>query len=864
MKSLIRAFRKPDWESKNVSRRLAAVRQGDAPDLLTLLPELAQSDPEPEVRIAALRRVDDLTLLERRMRGELEVAVSAAARDRLVQLVVRRDVDLEAAQTALRQMLDTSVLARIAEEAERSELRWLAIERVDRAAFRVQRCIDDGDAALRLRLLDTIDEADALLRIAEAVRKRDKRLSRAARDKYEATQRAAGDPDALRRQALQLAEGFAEVGRTLPEDREARLQQLAADWDALRGRLDEPLQRRVDGAASMAAAALAGARGEPVRARENAQDAAADAPDSSPSDASETVGGERINEAADAAALAAGPASPPMPEAPLPPLPPVEAEDFDAQMRAWRSATHGDPRSRSAYDAHRQAHRARQQAEEERATHEFAGLLAAVEAALEAGHAQQARETWPEGAPPKSLRGRHRALYARLEKLERWQRWSSNAVRVRLCEEAEALHGGGLHPDALAERVRALQQEWAEVDAHDPIDAQHGLVRRFRALCHRAIAPARPYFEKRQALRAEHAGEVESLIERCAELPQDAKALLELREAVSQAQRNLGNVTPQRRRELGDALRAIWARIDAAMNALREQSEADKRRLLAHLRRDLGVLHGDDALRRAKDAQQAWKQLPRGTRAMEDALWRELRELVDPLFDARKDADDARRASAEERRAAAQAILDEARALLEAEDSRLLHADAHVEGLRQRWRQLVEAARAERQANEPGGRQGSREGGREDGRDSGRRGDHRSSARAPRGHGGRHAAQADDPLAGFERELDRLLTAVLDKAAAARRAARVAQLDELVGWVARWPLGETDHAAFVDALQGGDWSAQQRERLATAAGAEATATDDPAVNDAAERLVVQVELMAGLDSPADAAELRRQVQMQRL
>ena len=96
MKSLIRAFRKPDWESKNVSRRLAAVRQGDAPDLLTLLPELAQSDPEPEVRIAALRRVDDLTLLERRMRGELEVAVSAAARDRLVQLVVRRDVELEA------------------------------------------------------------------------------------------------------------------------------------------------------------------------------------------------------------------------------------------------------------------------------------------------------------------------------------------------------------------------------------------------------------------------------------------------------------------------------------------------------------------------------------------------------------------------------------------------------------------------------------------------------------------------------------------------------------------------------------------------------------------------------------------------
>src|SRR5690606_19463637 len=107
------------------------------------------------------------------------------------------------------------------------------------------------------------------------------------------------------------------------------------------------------------------------------------------------------------------------------------------------------------------------------------------------------------------------------------------------------------HPDALAQRLRELQHEWAEVDAHDPIDANHGLARRFRAVSHRAMAPARPYFEKRQALRAEHAGEVESLIERCAELPQDAKALLALREEVSVAQRALPDVTPQRRRELG-------------------------------------------------------------------------------------------------------------------------------------------------------------------------------------------------------------------------------------------------------------------------------------------------------------------------
>lgn len=862
MNSLFRAFRKPDWESKNVSKRLAAVRHGEEPALLALLPELAQSDPAPEVRIAALRRIDDLTLLERRMRGEHEQDVSAAARDRLIHLIVRKDVDFDAAQAALRQVLDNAVLARVAEDAEQVELRWLAIERVDRPGYRIQRCIEDRDAALRLRLLETIEDADALLRIADAVRKRDKRLSRAARDKYEAAQRASGDPEALRRQALQLAESFGELGRSLPADREARLAALAAEWDALRARVEEALRIRVDGAASMAAAALAAARGERVRpaATPAPEQAVALTVAEAQDDATDDVSGDAAL-AETSKSAESEPEPQPEPESELPLLPPVDADDFDQQMQAWRANAEPGARGKAAFDAHRKARRAWQQAQDEAAAVAFGAALSVVESALDAGHAQQARGAWPEGTPPKALRGRHRSLFARLEKLERWQRWSSNSVRVRLCEEVEALHGSGLHPDALAQRLRELQHEWAEVDAHDPIDANHGLARRFRAVSHRAMAPARPYFEKRQALRAEHAGEVESLIERCAELPQDAKALLALREEVSVAQRALPDVTPQRRRELGDALRAIWSRIEAAMNAVHEQAEAEKRRLIAHLRRDLGALHGDDALQRAKSAQGEWKRLPRGKRSVEDALWRELRDLVDPLFDAVKTAEAARQASADARRAAAQVILDEARALLDADEARLLHADAHVEGLRQRWRQLVDVARAERRAGEnrddrrdrDGERGRARGGTREGARD-------RDGGRGRPQHGGpRH----DDPLAGLERELDRLLAAILDKADAARRAARIAEVDALVASVARWPLGEEGHAEFVAQLQAGSWSPDERGRLAEAASA-APAHSGGEGDEAAERLVVQAELAVGLDSPAESAAMRRQLQMQRL
>ena len=60
-------------------------------------------------------------------------------------------------------------------------------------------------------------------------------------------------------------------------------------------------------------------------------------------------------------------------------------------------------------------------------------------------------------------------------------------------------------PDGLANKVRELQQEWARVEAAEPGDADRtsGLARRFRALCGRVMAPTRPYFEQRQALRGQ-------------------------------------------------------------------------------------------------------------------------------------------------------------------------------------------------------------------------------------------------------------------------------------------------------------------------------------------------------------------------
>lgn len=843
MNPLTRLFRKPAWQSKNPTQRAAAVRDSDQPELLGLLAEFAQSDPEPQVRIAAMRRIDDLALLERRLRGEHVAEVAEVARERLTSLVLRRDVDADAAQAALRHVHDSALLTRVAEEAADAALRWLAMERIDRPTFWLQRAIHDPDAGQRLRILERIEDAEALGRLADAVRKRDKRLARAAREKCEALQLAAGDDSALRRQALALAESFGQLARALPTDREVQIQGLAADWEGLRGRLDADLVRRVDGAAAMAAAALAAARGEPV-----VRNIEVDSP---------TPAGERQHElpAADEESVPASPEHNVAPEradaVELPTLPAVDAEDFDAAMRAWAQAAGDSAPARQALRGHRQARKTWQADRDAAAVLAYAAALDRAEAALDAGHAGDARAAMPEGSAPAALRGRIRGIEERLGKLQHWQRWSTQSVRVRLCDEVEALHGSGMHPDALAQRLRDLQQEWSRLDGVDPIDPDHGLVKRFRGLCHRALAPARPYFEKRHELRSQHAEAIDALLAEAAPLPDDPAALAGLRTRVIAALRDLDEVPPQRRQALGRALRALRTAIDARQDAARADAEAAKRRVIAQLRRDLSALSGDTALSRAKQAQAEWKSLPRARREVEDALWTELRGLIDPLFEASKASQSAQQAVESERLASARRLIDDARALAVSDEERLQHLDSHVETLRQQWRAL--AATDDRPAPASRARSDARS-------------ESRSEARAERGPAGaRRPPRQTDPLQALERDFDRALQAAAQASVVARQSAARQRIDGFVDWVGAWPIHDAGEPAVATWLtRVGCPAPLQAALLGLAADAGAGDGAVPEQLLEARRRVVRVELAAGLPSADEDAELRRGEQMKLL
>jgi exonuclease SbcC len=834
---LFSRFRRPLWEHPEANHRIEAVRSETAPELIAALPQIAATDSAAEVRRAAIARIDSADALLNLLASEKDSSCIEAIVSRVrARLLDPKSPVEERQRLAAHPKLPADLQEAVAESAPEVALREAALARINKPGLLQRRCLKDPDAGLRLRLLERIEDEATLERIADAARGQDKNLSRRAREKLDALKLARGDAGAINHRALALGGSFDALARALPADAQAQLDVLLAEVEQLAAKLDAALLRRLQGhadAARAAVSALLGAHLPKPIARPVAAEPAADiaTAESATTDASiagniDTTADTQVGDDATSVDLSA--IEPTGAE-----ITATDAASMDAPMAtplpgAVVAAVVTEPTAKREPAAPDEALR-------EALKRGLAGVedqrLGVARPALDAVRARLA--TGIRATP--SQREQQRALEAGVAEMERWQRWAGNKVRARLCDEVEALLGAGMHPDALANRLKELQDEWAKVEAAEPDHGEHatGIAKRFRALCNRAIAPARPYFEQRRTLRSQKATELEAVVTALdAEFEQAPEDLKPLRERVVEALRALDEVDPRSRSTLGKRLRAQLAKVDEIRDARRAEAVAAKRELLERLR---FAARGDSAraIETAKAIQNEWKTAPRADRKTEDKLWAELRDLVDPLFEAV-------RADAHARSAGFAAAEAERRALLEAVqalgvEGDLAQADAQLAELEARW-QAQQPAREEA-AEDP--RRGARDArsprGRDDARSGGGR-DDRGERRPPR------PARAAE--GSIEREFEKAIERV--------RAAQKAQRDQR----SRNALANLA-AAALDASKDEQLSESERRELGNA---RARSVDAEAREDA----LIRLELEAGIDSPSEAVARRRELQMQRL
>lgn len=641
---------KPKWQDKDAAIRRIAVGEENDPDLIAALPELARTDPDAQVRLAVLKRVNDYELWRERSTGDADPALRRAARIAYLQqlcadlpggpALARRIAELET--------LSESELEQVATSASWRELRADALKRLKKPSLLLDRALNDSDATLRLEALQRIDDVALLDRAAERARKTDKVISRRAKELADSLRVGRGDSTAIMERARRLCERIETLMRTSARDT-GGLAAIDDEWRQLGASIPVELVRRYEGARDVILAPPVPKREEPVVAL--------------------TVES---------------------------PAPPITAEAVSSQSRfdgAVAAAT-------------AEAKQRRQHVDEK--TRELSACIPRFQAAVDAGDTAGAAKIHAEidalvadiGKVPDALHTALAPVREREAELQRWLHWSNNRRRKAICTEIETLSGA--HPDALSTRLREFREEWQRLYASTP--APPALEQRFQSLSNRLLRSARPYFDKRDEVRRAHGDEVKRVLERADAMGEstDAKAMLALRTDLSTALRGLDQVDPRDRSTFAKRIKTHIDAFGHRISAHDAEIEQSKAKLIARAEKLAETSDAREVARQARDLQTQWTATGNGRRSTDQKQWRAFRAACDAAFgkisEQRKERDEKvaeQRAQAVgiveglEKAAASDADPDALRAALrEAETQWSIGSDR---GLEQRFREARDA-----------------------------------------------------------------------------------------------------------------------------------------------------------------------------
>lgn len=269
------------------------------------------------------------------------------------------------------------------------------------------------------------------------------------------------------------------------------------------------------------------------------------------------------------------------------------------------------------------------------------------------------------------LASRHRALQARLSELRDWQGFVAAPKREALCEQMETLAADTrMDPQAKADRIQALQQEWRSLGA---AAANRGLWNRFKQAADLAYEPCKTWFTEQAQVREYNQQQRHIICEELAALVQSGRHLQldesALEQLLNQAHDEWHRFTPVNRAE-GKQLATRFQRtlqpIHNHLHQLRQIHVERKRSLIEAARTLLDAQDLQAAAETSKQLQQAWRETGTAPGSLEHQLWKEFRNLCDQLFQQRDEQREIRRRDHQQHIQQARMALDAAHQALQA------------------------------------------------------------------------------------------------------------------------------------------------------------------------------------------------------
>jgi hypothetical protein len=704
--------------------RIAAVSRLEATD--PLLMECASSDADPGVRRAALARLDDPTALEHAARVDPDAGCRDVAAARLQNVLAGPEGDeppLAARLELISARCAPELSAFLAEHGGAAPVRIAALKHVSDETLLARVACHDTSAEVRHAALERVQGADALQAIEHATRASDQGISRAARQRLQASREsrqrhaaadalcvrmealAAGDANALEEAAFHHLEEEWKAGRPSSDDEEL-VRRYEAARERFRARLAGRTHARQARAPLMAEreALIAELRAavelddglarritETLDSTQHRWDAITDL-DTDDAQRFAALGSQiesqrmrlertRTNaqplRALIAEVRAAAEADAPLGRVRLAAL---ERRAVETRRPEDEAVAHAlDHELGEALERLRQKQR-REQTRAHEETGHIESVAAEMEAALGRGELAAALARYDEAherlrlvdsksRASRALKERLERAVPQLKELRDWQRWGVEQTRTNMCVEVESLVGSAEPPEQLARRVRAFRKEWQQLDRASGTTSKT-LWERFDRACTRAYEPCAAYFAGQRSARAANLERKQAVIEQLEALDRDTdwntadwRASERSFHALEREWQATGPVDRALAKGLLERHAVVRKGLDGRFDAKRTDELERRRGLIADLKALLAANDLGEGPARVRAAQTQWSPAVSARRSVEQTLWQEFRAACDEIY-ARLHA--RRNAAAEEQRAAtnlASALCERAEAL---------------------------------------------------------------------------------------------------------------------------------------------------------------------------------------------------------
>lgn len=275
--------------------------------------------------------------------------------------------------------------------------------------------------------------------------------------------------------------------------------------------------------------------------------------------------------------------------------------------------------------------------------------LGKLEAALEAKQLTESRQCFKTAQQQlKALDQRHskpfqqkmQLLGGQLRELNDWQGFATEPKQVALCEQMEYLANQPMEPEAKAERIKELQNEWRMLGG----SSDRALWTRFKQASDEAYEPCKAYFSAKSGLKQVNLEKRKAI---CAELQAfaesadwttiDWKAAERIHQTARDEWKAAWPIEFRENRAVQKQFDELLKALEEQLNTERKKNEALKQQIVERAQALIDHEPLSEAMDQAKALQTEWKQVGI-TRHREDRkLWKAFRHACDEIF-ARRDA----------------------------------------------------------------------------------------------------------------------------------------------------------------------------------------------------------------------------------